>query len=252
MNDDAVTVRVHGPADAPTLVYLPGIHGDWTLVASFRARVVPHVRFVDMSYPRTTTWSLDDYADAIERALEEHGIRSGWLLAESWGSQPGWLLANRARVEGLILAGGFASHPWPGAVGHARRRLAALPVERLRRGMSAYRWYARFRLRHAPETFADLDEFIARRTEDDLRAAVHRLDLIETNDLRPLARAFPGPVYYLTGAVDPIVPWPWVHRWLEANCPDYRCCHVRWRADHNVLNDPGSAPVVLDWIGVNR
>jgi pimeloyl-ACP methyl ester carboxylesterase len=255
IRDDGVTVRVHGPADAPTLVYLPGLHGDWTLVAGFRARVVPRVRFVDMSYPRTATWSLDDYTCAIERALDEHGIGSGWLLAESWGSQPAWQLADRARrgdgrmrVDGLILAGGFVQHPWPWTVTRARHRLSSISAERLQRGFGAYRLYARFRLRHAPETFAELDEFLARRTESDLRAAVHRLDLMEANDLRPLARAFRGPLYYLTGGIDPIVPWPFILRWLERNCPGYRGCRVLWRADHNVLNGLGSAEQVLAWM----
>jgi len=255
IRDDDVTVRVHGPGEAPALVYLPGIHGDWTLVAGFRARVLPRVRFVDMSYPRTDAWTLEAYADAIARGLEAHGIRSAWVVAESWGSQPGWLLADRSRrgvgpfrVDGLVLAGGFVQHPWPWSVTRARHHFSTIPVARLQRGFGAYRLYARFRLRHAPETLADLDEFVARRTERDLRAAVHRLDLMEANDLRPLARAFPDPLYYLTGAADPVVPWPWVRRWLERNCPGYRGCRVLWRADHNVLNGIGAAEQVLAWM----
>ena len=59
---DALQMRVHGDASLPTLVYLPGLHGDWTLVSSFRAAIAGRVRFVEFTYPLTTTWSLDDYA----------------------------------------------------------------------------------------------------------------------------------------------------------------------------------------------
>jgi hypothetical protein len=32
MNQERLEVRVHGAASWPTLVYLPGLHGDWTLI----------------------------------------------------------------------------------------------------------------------------------------------------------------------------------------------------------------------------
>ena len=44
MNDD-LKMRVHGDASLPTLIYLPGLHGDWTLVSSFRAAIAGRVRF---------------------------------------------------------------------------------------------------------------------------------------------------------------------------------------------------------------
>ena len=88
-------IRVHGDASLPTLVYLPGMHGDWTLVSSFRAAIAGRVRFVEFIYPHTTTWLLDDYAREIERLLLEQGIGSGWLLGESFGSQPAWQMVKR-------------------------------------------------------------------------------------------------------------------------------------------------------------
>jgi hypothetical protein len=36
-----VAVRVHGDANRATLVYLPGVHGDWTLVGAFRRALRP-------------------------------------------------------------------------------------------------------------------------------------------------------------------------------------------------------------------
>jgi len=35
-----IQIRVHGEAGRPTLIYLPGLHGDWTLVSSFRAELL--------------------------------------------------------------------------------------------------------------------------------------------------------------------------------------------------------------------
>ena len=69
---EELQIRVHGQGLEPTLVYLPGLHGDWTLVSSFRAALTGRVCFVEFTYPRTLTWSLDDYAAAIEEALLAH------------------------------------------------------------------------------------------------------------------------------------------------------------------------------------
>jgi hypothetical protein len=32
---ERIQMRVHGVNDSPTLIYLPGLRGDWTLVSSF-------------------------------------------------------------------------------------------------------------------------------------------------------------------------------------------------------------------------
>jgi pimeloyl-ACP methyl ester carboxylesterase len=94
---EGLKMRVHGDASLPTLVYLPGLHGDWTLVSSFRAAIAGRVRFAEFTYPRTTTWSLDDYARGIEGMLLAQGIERGWLLGESFGSQPAWQVVKRFR-----------------------------------------------------------------------------------------------------------------------------------------------------------
>ena len=95
-------LRIHGDASLPTLIYLPGLHGDWTLVGGFREAVDGRVRFVEMTYPRTLTWSLDDYAAAIE-------ARSG----AKW---------NHARLAArrIILARNRFG-PWWGAENFARK-----------------------------------------------------------------------------------------------------------------------------------
>src|SRR5687768_15713419 len=105
-------IRVHGDAGKPTLIYLPGLHGDWTLVGSFRAVMMRHVRFVEFTYPRTLSWSLEDHEAAILDSLQGHGITEGWVLAESFGSVLGWALLEKAfAAQGIILAGGFVRYP---------------------------------------------------------------------------------------------------------------------------------------------
>ena len=113
---------------------------------------------------------------------------------------------------------------------------------------------ARFRYRHSPETLANIHEFIARRTELDRQAAVHRLRLIEQNDPRPIARQVKVPVYGLTGLVDPIVPWFCVRPWLKKNCPSLREYRIIGRADHNVLGTGAQAAAeqVLRWMSTGQ
>src|ERR1017187_3022751 len=187
---EKLEMRVYGDGSLPTLIYLPGLHGDWTLVGSFRRALAGRVRFVEMTYPRTLEWSLDDYAAAIEAALAERGIARGWLLGESFGSQVLWGLTARSRlqIEGIILAGGFVQHPMRWGVRLAERATGGISLGLLTRVLFGYAKGARFRYRHSPEVRANIQEFIDRRTALDLQAAKHRLHLIAQNDLRPVAR----------------------------------------------------------------
>jgi pimeloyl-ACP methyl ester carboxylesterase len=253
-----VQVRVHGDASLPPLIYLPGMHGDWTLVSSFRATIAGKVRFAEFTYPQTTTWSLDDYARGIEEALLAHGITEGWVIGESFGSQPAWQIIKRAQEEvsafrtvGLILAGGFVRHPTIWAVRMAHRVSTAVPLAWVKLFCRVYASYARFRHGHAPETFACVQEFVSNRcTEADRCAITYRYGLIAENDLRAVARRTTFPVHYLAGSLDPLVPWPCVRWWMRRNCPGYRGGKTIWRADHNVLGTApqASAELILKWM----
>ena len=254
-------VRIHGNPECPVLVYLPGVHGDWTLVASFRKAVSGRVRFVEFTYPRQPHWSLADYAHAIETALADKGISKVWLLGESFGSQVAWELARRNRlkdhvpggleIQGIVLAGGFVRHPFIASVWVAHWFWNETPLWFLSQFLKLYAAAAPYRHRHAPETLADLGEFVARRNADDKVALGRRLKLIAQNDPRPTARDFHAPVYYLSGGFDPIVPWYFVRRWLRTQCPGFRESKIVVRADHNVLGtEPEqSARHILAWIG---
>ena len=282
METESLQIRSHGDASRPALIYLPGIHGDWTLVSSFRERMKSHVRFVEFTYPRTLDWSLDDYARAVLAALRANGIGEGVLLGESFGSQVGWALlalcaegrhscrpANNSQLAGdsacslgdgnvalpfsvttLILAGGFARYPFMPLVDFTRAVWAMTPAWLMRAFFRGYAVFARWRHRHAPETAGAIKEFVARRTPLDLAAMGHRLKLIRENEPVALARQMKIPVYQLAGFWDPIVFSPPVKRWLQSDCPGYRATQIISGADHNVL---GTAPdvaakQVLEWL----
>ncbi len=248
---ERVEIRVHGPATLPTLLYLPGLHGDWTLIGGFRKALAGRVRFAELTYPRTLTWSLEDYAAGVEAAAREQGLEGGWLLGESFGSQVAWPLAARGRfqAQGIILAGGFARHPMQWGVALAERVGGRVPLGVITRVLFGYARVARLRFRREPDVLAGIGEFIARRTELDRQAAIHRLHLLGANDPGALARAVRAPVFALTGILDPIVPWCLVRPWLRRNCPALREYRIL-RGDHNVLSTASraAAELVVGWM----
>jgi pimeloyl-ACP methyl ester carboxylesterase len=196
---------------------------------------------------------LDDYAATIEAALAHNGITRGWLLGESYGSQVLWAMVARGKfpVQGVILAGGFVKHPMRWAVRLAPNAFGGrISTALFVRIIFGYAKIARFRYRRSPETLATIDEFVARRTELDRRAAQHRLHLMAQYDPRPIASQTRLPVFGLSGILDPIVPWPFVRRWLRKNCPALRDYKIIRRADHNVLSTAPmeAAQQVLDWM----
>jgi pimeloyl-ACP methyl ester carboxylesterase len=249
---EELQIRIHGAASLPTLIYLPGLHGDWTLVGDFRQHVAGQVRFVEFIYPRTLNWSLDDYAAAVEKALAQHGITGGWLLGESYGSQIAWNLIARRKfsAQGLVLAGGFVKHPWPQGVRLMRAILDRIPARVFVWLLFCFAKSAKFRYRHSPKTLANIGEFISRRTQLDCQAMQHRLGQIAEFDPRATARATALPIFYLSGWLDPIVPWLPVRRWLRKNCPGLRGDKIIFTADHNVLTTAPArtARQILSWL----
>jgi pimeloyl-ACP methyl ester carboxylesterase len=254
--EEHLQLRIQGDASQPTLIYLPGLHGDWTLIGSFKRALGNRARFVEITYPRTLTWSLDDYAANLEAALAEKGITRGWLIGESFSSQVVWPIVARGKfqIEGIILAGGFVRHPIRAGVRFAERRTRGISLSLLTRIMFGYAKFARFRYRHSPDTMANIHEFIERRTELDRQAAVHRLRLIAGSDFCEIAKSTKIPVFAITGVLDPIVPWIFVRPWLRRNCPALREYKIVWRADHNVLSTAAekSAEQIVKWINSTR
>ncbi len=216
-------MRVYGDASLPTLIYLPGMHGDWTLISGFRAAVAGKVRFVEMTYPRTLTWSLDDHAAAIEEALSQkrHHQRLAPRRILRLSTHVGHARSWKIKAKGAILAGGFVRH-----TGHRFMRLIEKIAGRISWALFVkivfgYAKFARFRYRRSPETVASLDEFIARRSPLDKQAAQYRLHLIARNDPGLAAKKTKVPIYAVSGFWDPLVPWPMVRRWLKRIVPPF-------------------------------
>lgn len=236
----------------PVLVYLPGLHGDGTLISSFHQVVRDEVRFVGVRYPRSATAGLAHYARGIADTLARAGIDRGWLLGESFGSQVGWALLEAGwPAQGFILAGGFVRHPWNLGVHLARLVCGHTPGPVLRAAFWLYPRYARFRHRRAPETRAAVAEFVRHRlAPGDREAMTHRLRLIAAADFRPAARQATVPVWSVTGFWDPLVPWPQVHRWLRHHCPTFQGARVLPWADHNVLatQPEAAARIIRRWL----
>lgn len=265
---EVLQIQIRGDASQPTVVYLPGLHGDWTLIQRFYKELEGKVRFVEITYPRTTEWSLRDYARAVEDALLVNDITHGWVLAESFGSQVAWelLAANRHaqsneqrrsqtaatefRATGLILAGGFVKYPRLWQVRFAERRMHRASDVQIRRFLGLYARYARIRHWNDPEAMRWVKEFVERRTREDCDAMVHRMKLIRENDPRPIAEQTSLPVCHLFGLIDPVVPGFMTKSWLRRLCPGYRETKVILPADHNVLDRAvkSSARQVLKWV----
>jgi pimeloyl-ACP methyl ester carboxylesterase len=253
--------RVHGDCD-PTLVYLPGLHGDWTLLGPFRQALGNRARLVEFAYPRRTDWALENYARFAADALLSRGVNNIWVLGESFSSQVAWALVKQfselqapgteptLNLRGLILVGGFVKHPWPWGVWLAHRASAGAPHWLLKRACHAYGDFARRRHACSTSVCEELREFVERRlAPGDREAVTSRYHLIADNDLRPVARRATLPVFHLSGGIDPIVPWWHVRPWLRRHCPGFRESRILHRAGHNVLLDApdASAAQILEW-----
>jgi pimeloyl-ACP methyl ester carboxylesterase len=251
-------MRIHGSPGLPVLIYLPGLHGDWTLLGGFRKLVAEQVRLVEFTYPRRTDWTVDDYADAILAKLAEAQIGEGILLAESFGSQVAWGVTHHGRsfqVQGIILAGGFVRHPVQPGVLVAQWLNRHSPLRLIKHLLRTYICGVKRGCKPTPNGAPWLEEFFARRMEPgDREAIVHRYTLIRQHDWRPVARAVKFPVYYLTGYWDPIVPWQLVRPWLRRNCPGFRECHIIRQGEHGVLSSAphDSARQITTWVRAIR
>lgn len=254
MNQPELRLEAHGATTGPTLLYLPGVHGDNTLLGSFRARLGDDVHLLEVIYPVTASGTLTELATAVWQAAARVANRPVWLLAESFGSQVAWAMLSQTpprEVRGVILAGGFVRHPWPWAVRLTRLVLSQMTPGAIRAFFRIYPLWAGLAYRNAPVVATALPEFIARRQQPaDHRALIQRLRLIEAADFRETVRQLRVPIWQLTGRWDPVVPWWSVRRWLRGNHAEYRGTAVRPGADHVVLatDAAGSVAAVRQWM----
>jgi pimeloyl-ACP methyl ester carboxylesterase len=259
---ETLLMQVQGPPSAPLLVYLPGLHGDWHYNAGLRLALQDRVRLVEFAYPRNPAWKLADYVQAIEAALLEAGLPSGWLLGESFGSQVAWGLMGRAEAQktagkphfqpkGLILAGGFVRYPLMWGVRLVRGTHQSLPMAAVAALLRAYLRLLRWRHRQAPHVRQSLQQHQDFQLQELARQAIlSRYDIILAHDHRPLAQRTTLPVFYLTGFWDLIVPWFLVRPWLRRHCPGFRGSRLVWNSEHNILGfqPRTSARQILEWL----
>jgi pimeloyl-ACP methyl ester carboxylesterase len=255
-HQEQVEMRIHSPERDPTLVYLPGMHGDGTLIGNFRKAIAGRVRFIEAAYPDTLTWSLDDHAVAVEDALRENGVSHAWLLGESFGSQVVWPIVSRRQfqIDGVILAGGFVRHPARWAANLSGWCGGQIPLKVIKTLLMGYAKLAPWRFRRDPQTTASIQQYIDRLTDAKRKAVAHRLHLVGHSDPCPVTRCVEIPVFALAGFWDPIVPWFLASPWLKGNCPALRDYKILWHADHNVLGTAAdaSAEVVLKWMAAKK
>lgn len=241
MEEEPLLIRVHGDPTGPTMIHLPGIHGDWSMVGDFRRVAVKHLCFVEFTYPRTVTWSMEQYGEAIFAALVEHHINHGWIMAESFGSQLAWELIKIQRShpkdftpEGIILAGGFVQHQPLCGFKFLGIKIQASP-ETHYKTLRFFGHRILKRCKRDPLMVQDLKEFKKLRCQLDRDAVMHRLRIIAANDPRPIAATTTIPVYCMGGLVDFAVLFPHTRYWLWRHCPGYRGGHLMLDPDLSVI-----------------
>jgi pimeloyl-ACP methyl ester carboxylesterase len=160
---------------------------------------------VELTYPRTLDWSLQDYAAGVERALAAVEIGKGWILGESFGSQVSWPLAARKRfgVEGLVLAGGFGKHPTHWGVVLSQKAVSAIPLGIITRALlGAPAYQMAFPVNRGPR---EREGIYRTSPELDRRAAAIQ-QLIEKNDPSIIIQRLDVPLCAVSGALDPSFP----------------------------------------------
>lgn len=236
----------------PTLIYLPGLHGDNTLTGEFRRELVGKAELLCFGYPRDSSlyWTFDDYARALDEFLGKQGAKHGWILAESFGSQVAWAWLERQHMQesgdsgsgsswtcdGLILVGGFVSHPWPRMAALAERFLGRASDRMARALLGMYQAFSGIRHRGDPRKAEALAEFVRKRmVSGDRDHLQQRLRIMLASDWRATAKRTAIPVWYVSGFWDVIVPWGPVRRWLVRECPGYKGFRIMGGSDHGVL-----------------
>lgn len=200
---------VHQESGAPLatpILFLPGVHGDWTPQLAARPLLNREFRFIETAYPRIATWSMDDFARALKQLLDDLGIESAHIVAESFGSLILWQfgLTHPKRVRSGTLLGGFSRPPRFRGAAAASVALRAMPTSLLESIIDIY--VARRTALGEKRDCFEMGAYPAARTRQGRYATANRLVMIQTSDFRNRLREVEFPVRYLGGARDIVVP----------------------------------------------
>ncbi len=205
---DELLYRVSGEEHATPVVYLPGVHGDWTPQAAAGPILAERFRLVEVTYPKKPHWSIGDYMNAVVSLFDRLEIDSAHVIAESFGSLVGWELGleHPSRVRSMMIVGGFCQPPGPPKVLLAKWGLSLLPTEVFERGVNAYVSIRKLQGKLVrPEMEVDLP-YAAVRTDLGLSATIQRFELLGRMDFRHQLHDLRIPVRYIGGEKDLIVP----------------------------------------------
>ena len=205
---DELLYRVSGEEGATPVVYLPGVHGDWTPQAAAGPMLAEKFRLVEITYPKKPEWSIVDYMNALVSLLDRLEIGSAHVIAESFGSLVGWEfgLERPSRLRSLMVVGGFCQPPGPPKVLLAKWGLSLLPTEVFERGVNAYASLRKLQGKlQGPEMEGDLP-YAAVRSDVGLSATIRRFELLGRTDFRHHLHDLRVPVRYIGGEKDLIVP----------------------------------------------
>ncbi len=206
---DSAKELVHqesGDRNAPPILYLPGVHGDWTPQLAARPLLSRDFRFIETAYPRIETWSIDDFAQALKNLLDDLGIESAHIVGESFGSLVMWQfgIANPERVRSFTLVGGFSRPPRFRVAAAAAAALKSLPTSLLESAIDLY-VAGRSALGEDRESF-DIGAYPAARTLQGRRATAKRMSIIQASDFTAQLQEIKFPVRYLGATNDIVVP----------------------------------------------
>lgn len=200
--------RDSGHPGAEAIVYLPGVHGDWTPMHRARPLLERRFRLIEVAYPRAPAWTLGDFARALQDLLDSLQLGPVHLIGESFGSLVGWAfgLACPTRVKSFTLVGGFCQPPGVPKVWLAKWGLQLVPTSAFENGMDLYLSLRGDRNGAPSAPGLSRLPYPAVRTRRGRLATAQRMALIGSTDVRGQLDRIRFPVHYIGGGSDSVVP----------------------------------------------
>lgn len=223
---DTILGLIHeaeGPVTGAPVIYLPGSHGDPSLIGEARRILRRDVRLLAVTYPRAESWTLEDYSDALEDLMGVLDVDSAHLIGESFGGLIGWEfgLTLPRRIRSLLLVGGFCRPVAGPRIEFARHALAHLPSAILERGANLF-----------GSGGAVLEDdllidwpggaYVASQNSRPRRAAANRLSILSQSDFSASLGAVRFQVRYVGGGGDTMIPVRREAALMAARLP-FRC-----------------------------